>query len=205
MSNKNLQEVLLGLEGKNVKVGAGKGISFIYCDVLPDKKDIIDIFNKLDKEYYKKAVTALQRDTELLKNIDAQVGKMKKLRAKNIYKRLVYNAKSISFKDIDIDEVMAEIDAFGVEYRRKKVKELSRRINKNYNILESWTPLLKRKVIVIRGSIIDDCSIPEGDENRKALIIEYEGTERGPYWDRDEYVNGFDEEDEEEDGDEIYE
>lgn len=201
-SRKNLQAVLAEYEGRNVKIGAEKGISYIYCDILPNLGESIKIFEKLDDIYFKQLKNSKQNDMDALRNIDAQIGNQKKIRAKEIYKKIIAEAtfyENTGGEPVDIDKLMQEIDEQMAEYRRHRVNVLKANINKKHFQEVNWIPLLQREVKVIRPSIIDDDTITdESDPNIRAVIIEYAGEEKGPYWDRNEFINGI--EADEEDG-----
>ena len=200
----NLQKVLIAHIGKNVKVGADNGTSFIYCDILPDADEIIKIFKRLDAEYLRRLKNIQQRDIAALKDMEASIGTKKKFQAKDIYKKLIDDALSIvpDIDKVDIDELMAEIDNSYRQYRKHHINRLMKKIRKQNEQITHWVPLLQSEITIIRESIKNDDTIPMDDiGNLRALIIEYAGDEKGPYWDRDEYLNGVQIEDEEEDAD----
>lgn len=58
-------------------------------------------------------------------------------------------------------------------------------INKN---LENWKPFLEREVVDLYDSIVN--------ENEKIVI--FDGNIKGVFWDKEEYLNGVNEEEEEE-------
>lgn len=201
-SRKNLQAVLAEYEGRNVKIGAEKGISYIYCDIVPNLGESIKIFEKLDDIYFKQLKNSKQNDMDALRGIDAQIGNQKKIRAKEIYKKIIAEAtfyENTGGEPVNIDKLMQEIDEPMAEYRRHRVNILKANINKKHFQEVNWIPLLQREVKVIRPSIINDDTITdESDPNIRAVIIEYAGEEKGPYWDRNEFINGI--EADEEDG-----
>lgn len=201
----NLQEAIIKYGGRNVKIGASEGISFIYCDILPDVPiaEKIKLFEDLDKQYYKKLKETQKNSIADLKGLEASIGNRKRLQAKEIYEDIIKGAiesKYFGGDPVDIDSLMEEIDKAAIEYRRTRVNNLIKKINKQHYQIKDWTPLLQREIVEVRKSIKIDETIEETDiENRIALIIEYKGEERGPYWDRYEYINGLgsNEEDEE--------
>ena len=198
----NLQAVLLKNVGKNVKVGAKDGISFIYCDIIESEKDIIKIFDRLNAMYYRKLKETQQTDIAKLKNLEATIGQRKKFEAKQIYKNLVSNALSDvpDIDKIDVNQLMAGIDEKYLEIRQHDVNRMMHKIRKQKHIIDGWTHLLQREVKVIRESIKDDDTITDkNDPNVRAIIIEYAGEEKGPYWDRNEYINGVQEDEEDAD------
>lgn len=199
----NLQKVLLGHKGKNIKVGAVNGISFIYCDILPESDmEVIKLFEKLDDDYHKKLKDIQQADIARIKNLEAAIGQRKKLQSKEIYKRLIDIALNTDkdIKQIDINSLMAEIDAKFIEERQRELSRLLKKIRRQQEHLNNWIPLLQREVEIMRESIKVDDTIPAKDfQNFRALIIEYEGDEHGAYWDRYEYINGVSKEEGEED------
>lgn len=200
--SKNLQAVLLENKGRNVKVGADNGISFIYCDILPDGAEIIKIFEKLDAEYLKRLKDIQQKDIATLKSMEATIGNRKKMQAKDIYKKLVDDAISIvpDIDKIDINELMAKIDDYYDQYRKHHTNRLMKKIRKQNEQITHWIPLLQREVTIIRKSVKNDETIlMNNPKNLRAIIIEYAGEEKGPYWDRYEYINGVQEDEEDTD------
>lgn len=198
----NLQAVLLRNVGRNVKVGAKDGISFIYCDIIESEKDIIRIFDRLNAMYNRKLKETQQADIAKLRNLEATIGQRKKLEAKQIYKDLVSNALSDvpDIDKIDVNQLMAEIDEKYMEIRQHDANRMMHKIRKQKHMIDGWTHLLQREVKVVRESIKDDDTIrDEADPNIRAIIIEYAGEEKGPYWDRNEYINGVPEEEEDTD------
>ena len=200
----NLQATLLKYVGRNVKVGAKDGTSFIYCDIIESKKDIIKIFDRLNTMYNRRLKETQRADIAKLKNLEATIGARKKFEAKQIYKNLVNNALSDvpDIDKVDINQLMAEIDEKYTEVRQHDANRMMHKIRKQKHMIDGWTPLLQREVKVIRESIKDDDTITDkADPNIRAIIIEYAGEEKGLYWDRNEYLNGVQIEDEEEDAD----
>ena len=198
----NLQSVLLKNVGRNVKVGAKDGISFIYCDIIESEKDIIKIFDRLNAMYYRKLKETQQTDIAKLKNLEATIGTRKKFEAKQIYKNLVSNALSDvpDIDKIDINQLMAEIDEKYLEIRQHDANRMMHKIRKQKHMIDGWTHLLQREVKVIRESVKDNDTITDkNDPNIRAIIIEYAGEEKGPYWDRSEYINGVPEDEEDTD------
>lgn len=198
----NLQAVLLKNVGRNVKVGAKDGISFIYCDIIESEKDIIKIFDKLNAMYNRKLKETQQADIAKLKNLEATIGQRKKFEAKQIYKNLVSCALSDvpDIGKVDVNQLMAEIDEKYTEIRQHDANRMMNKIRKQKHMIDEWTPLLQREVKVIRESIKDDDTITDKtDPNIRAIIIEYAGKEKGPYWDRYEYINGVQEDEEDTD------
>lgn len=197
----NLQAVLLKNVGRNVKVGAKDGISFIYCDIIESEKDIIKIFDRLNTMYNRRLKETQQADIAKLKNLEATIGQKKKLEAKQIYKDLVSDALSDvpDIDKVDINQLMAEIDEKYMKVRQHDANRMMHKIRKQKHMIDEWTHLLQREVKVVRESIKDDDTITDkADPNIRAIIIEYAGEEKGPYWDRNEYLNGVQIEDEEE-------
>lgn len=155
-----------------IKVGAKKGTSFIFCGPA---KELARSMSELELEHYTKSVKAISKQKI---KIDNMLGSFPTLES---YSRNVYEESS----GVDIGTFEGWEEAVRKHFKllqRSKQRLIGMEARHSNRI-----PLKNRTIVDIYPSITEP----------NTWIFLIEGFEKGNFWDRNEYVNGVSEDEDE--------